>query len=635
MSKVRDLEPASDPIEAPGRVAPAHPAGRKVIAVIGIDRYQHDSWRPLSNAVADARGAAALFHELGFEQVAALYGDEATSEAIEGLVTDDLTRLGPQDSLVLFYAGHGSTRLHQLGDQVVKTGYLIPFDASDRTATWIELDAWLRAVALLPAKHILVILDACHSGIALGAVMKWRDGGPAQPLPMSALRARRSRRIITSALDNEQALDSGPHLGHSLFTGCLIEVLTHGDGRPGSHAITGSELGVFLQQRVESYPKARQTPDFGTFDFDERGEMVIPFLRALTDPGGDQGGGKGQPRKVIIDPQQDRPPRRVVLAAAAGTAVALALALLGYKMLAPTQAPASIDAALERPAVPPAPPDHAPAPTDGTQATSPSGGCPLGMVPIPSGTFQMGSPDGEGEDSEHPQHAVTLDGYCIDKTEVTVREYEACVAADRCSATPRSIYVQLQPSQPAVSMRCNLADQPEHPINCVSWDQAAEYCTWAQKQVPTEAEWEYAARGSDGRRYPWGTQPPSAHRLNACGRECVEMAKRDLRLAWDGMYDDRDGWPMTAPVGSYPAGASPFGVLDMAGNVAEWTADSFKEYTAAATTNPQNPVRSLDLVFRGGGWDISAASGVRAAFRTRTSPSHGYLGVGFRCVRRD
>ena len=135
----------------------------------------------------------------------------------------------------------------------------------------------MRAVSLLPAKHILVILDACHSGIALGPIIKWRDIGTWQSTPLPTLMARRSRRIITSALDDQVALDSGPLHGHSLFTGCLIEGLTHGLGRAGSRAVTGSELGLYVQRRVEAYPNSRQTPDFGTFDFDDRGEMVIPL----------------------------------------------------------------------------------------------------------------------------------------------------------------------------------------------------------------------------------------------------------------------------------------------------------------------------------------------------------------------
>jgi len=173
--------------------------GRNVISVIGIDRYHH--WPRLSNAVNDARGAVALFERLGFTQVLdPLLDERATGKAIHELVTDELRALGPEDSLVLFYAGHGGTERHRLDEQEIKTGYLIPVDASgspNKVSTWIELDSWLRAVALLPAKHILVILDACHSGIALGPILKWRDVVSWQETPLPALQARRSRRIIT------------------------------------------------------------------------------------------------------------------------------------------------------------------------------------------------------------------------------------------------------------------------------------------------------------------------------------------------------------------------------------------------------------------------------------------------------
>ena len=251
--------------------------GRNLIAVIGVDRYRH--WRRLSNAVRDAIGAWELFQEVGFEHaVQPMLDEAATFNAMWSLVTEDLKSLGRDDSLVLFYAGHGATQIHDLGNDVVRTGHLVPVEAEDRVSTWIDLEGWLRAVALLPAKHILVILDACHSGLALSPVMKWRDTASWRNEPLATLRARRSRRIITSALDNQIALDSGPAHGHSLFTGCLIEALRHGIPDNGSDVTTGSELAVHLQQRVANYPHSQQTPDFGTFAFDDRGEMVIPLL---------------------------------------------------------------------------------------------------------------------------------------------------------------------------------------------------------------------------------------------------------------------------------------------------------------------------------------------------------------------
>jgi uncharacterized caspase-like protein len=267
-----------------GRIASS---GRRVVVTIGIDHYHH--WQPLTNAVRDATGASELFRRLGFEEFTEpLIDERATGAAIQSLVTDDLQKLHPDDSLVLFYAGHGSTRKSHLRDQVVKVGYLIPVDASDspgRVATWIDLDAWLRAVSLLPAKHILVIVDACHSGIALEPILKWRDINLWKNTPWSKLVTRQSRRIITSALDDQIALDSGPVHGHSLFTGCLIEALTDGIKKNGRRVTTGSELGLYVQGRVQTYPGSTQTPDFGTFAFDDRGEMIIPL--AIDSPQGD------------------------------------------------------------------------------------------------------------------------------------------------------------------------------------------------------------------------------------------------------------------------------------------------------------------------------------------------------------
>ncbi|HEX8106138.1 MAG TPA: caspase family protein [Kofleriaceae bacterium] len=282
----KTLRESRDVVAVPTRaVAPA--TGRLVIATIGIDRYRH--WPALTNAVEDATGAAALFQRLGFEEVVPpLLDDRATGGAIEALVADELTSLGASDSLIVFYAGHGGTRTQQVGGRAVRTGYLIPVDGSDdaRVTSWIEIDPWLRRIAKLPPRHILVILDACFSGIALSSAVKWgRNSGALIELPFAVANTRPSRLVITSALDDERAMDSGPMPGHSLFTGCLMEALTGGlppigthDGRPMT---IGSEIGRYVRNRVQTYPGRpgwQQTPDLGTFDYDERGEMLIPVL---------------------------------------------------------------------------------------------------------------------------------------------------------------------------------------------------------------------------------------------------------------------------------------------------------------------------------------------------------------------
>jgi uncharacterized caspase-like protein len=254
--------------------------GRKVVAVVGIDRYH--AWPTLNNAVSDAKGALGVFLRLGFEQITEpLIDGAATADAIRHLATDELATLSGDDSLVLFVAGHGHTQTRTLQSGSVQTGYLIPVDGDrpkGRAATWIRLDTWLSDVARLPARHILVILDACHSGIALGSLIKWRSGGASRDDSLDELRRRQSRRVITSALANQHAMDGGPIDGHSLFTGCLIEGLTGGLARHGRHEATASEIGVYVQQRVTSYPGSLQTPDFGTLELDNRGELVVPIV---------------------------------------------------------------------------------------------------------------------------------------------------------------------------------------------------------------------------------------------------------------------------------------------------------------------------------------------------------------------
>jgi formylglycine-generating enzyme required for sulfatase activity len=299
-------------------------------------------------------------------------------------------------------------------------------------------------------------------------------------------------------------------------------------------------------------------------------------------------------------------------------------------------------AAPSLPAPTPAPPPPPRSATTASTAPPPAASdCPAGMVHVPAGSFEMGSPDGTGRPNERPQHTVTLSAFCIDRTEVTVAAYAACVAKGTCAPAPTTTHDLRDAVKYAqYDQFCNgdRSDRQDHPINCIDWNQAKAYCVGVGKRLPTEAEWEYAARGKDQPTYPWGDDPPQPRRLNACGTECVAMAARlqlDPAFHWTSLFDGDDGWESTAPVGSYPDGASTFGVLDMAGNVWEWTADGYGLYGSDAVTNPVGPSDRPTRVFRGGGWYVDGANAVRGAVRFNQGPTYRRDDLGVRCVRED
>lgn len=256
---------------------PVH-RGRHIVAVIGIDAYA--CWRKLNNAVSDAKGVQRMFTEgLGFrELVPPLFDAEATQQAITSRLLDELApQLEPDDSLVVFFAGHGHTEAIQLGAKKVKTGYLIPVEGrlpqERKFSAYIELDSFLKNLAKLPARHVLLILDACYSGFALGSSVEVLRSYERYT---DDLGRRLSRRVITSAMEDQPALDTGPIPGHSLFTGTLIEGI--GGGRADAETkgfVTSSELALYLQKTVGSASDSRQTPDFGSFALDDRGELVL------------------------------------------------------------------------------------------------------------------------------------------------------------------------------------------------------------------------------------------------------------------------------------------------------------------------------------------------------------------------
>ena len=267
--------------------------------------------------------------------------------------------------------------------------------------------------------------------------------------------------------------------------------------------------------------------------------------------------------------------------------------------------------------------------------------CNAGQVLIEGAEFFMGSAESKAQDNEKPTHSVMLSRFCIDKTEVTVDAYLACSKGGKCPpASKANAFADLDDAlRKVIDPLCNINDPPtkgKHPINCVDWEMASNYCTRQGGRLPTEAEWEFAARGPDGRTYPWGDEEPNGKYLNACGKECEAWGAKnhvDGKVTFGTMYPDDDGFATTAPVGSFPAGASRFGLEDVVGNVWEWTGDFYAPYTKDDAKDPQGAAASDDgRVARGGAWNGPQPSWVRPTFRFHFKPENRSYGVGFRCA---
>lgn len=221
------------------------------------------------------------------------------------------------------------------------------------------------------------------------------------------------------------------------------------------------------------------------------------------------------------------------------------------------------------------------------------------MVLVPAGEFTMGSE--QGDDDEQPVHHVVLDSFYLDTFEVTNGRFAKFVAA-----------IQSEPPWGFADQETPVA-QAERPVRWVNWLEATGYCLWVGKRLPTEAEWEKAARGTDGRTYPWGNEPPTAAHA---------------------VFGLKEGDETVSPIGTRDAGRSPYGVHDLAGNLYEWVTDWYDDafYTQNSPSNPRGPGEGTAKVQRGGSY-INSPYRLRSAFRTKGDPTEHDPHVGFRCAQ--
>ena len=261
---------------------------------------------------------------------------------------------------------------------------------------------------------------------------------------------------------------------------------------------------------------------------------------------------------------------------------------------------------------------------------------PSDLLPVAAGDFTMGSEasdiidllNGQSDEpftDEHPQHTVSLDAFTMEKTEVSNKQYRACVAAGKCK-------------DPLVTETGDSADYYTNssfdafPVLNVTWRMAVDYCTWRGRRLPTEAEWEKAARGdADDRRFPWGWAEPTCDMADVSVLEAVKQTDGSIDIV-----ETCHQFPV--PVTFYASSVSPFGLLNATGNVAEWVSDFYAADYYDATKwpgnnhNPSGPERGDDRVVRGGGYTSSAIL-ARVSYRDHKPEDYFDETIGFRCAR--
>ena len=588
--------------------------------VIGNGNYTN-GWDPLPGALQDVKEVADALKTHGFNVT--LKTELTTDEFNEAFLTFVLEHGADENNRLLFYyAGHGYT-LPLANEQ--ERGYLVMVDAPDPDTdklgfvrSSINMETLVGESKAIRARHVLFLFDSCFSGTILNARDRIRPESISDNIRYPV------RQFITAGRAHEPVPD------RSVFKTAFLDLIEGRANEPFRDGyITGAELGLYLKNQVPIYNEA-QHPQYGkirdpkldkgdfVFVLPQRNLDELPTLATVhitSTPSGAtvylDGSALGQ--TPLRDYEIDTGVRRE-------KQVDIGLELAGYKsrvksvtltggqnvpwdvLLEPMPAPKIIG-------------------QDGAE-----------MVLIPAGDFQMGNDDSEAEDDEKPVHTVHVDAFYIDKYEVTNAQFKAFVDAspqwqkhnipDKYhKGNYRGDYLQLWTGNSYPT------DEGDYPVEYVSWYAAMAYAQWAGKRLPTEAEWEKAARGGlEGKQYPWGDRE---------GGEVV-----DAVYTWSARW----GLVRSEPVGWFALNG--YGLYDMAGNVEEWCLDAYDGdfYARSPRRNPLAGKMTLtevmthyqnvttERVLRGGGRNDNVAS-LRVDHRNYAAPESAYIGLGFRCAR--
>ena len=493
--------------------------------IIGIDKYRHVP--KLQSAVRDAQAVReVLVQRYGFtrDRIIEIINDQATREGIENALYQLRKKAGKDDSVFIYYAGHGQI------DQEDQIGYWVPMEGKPQSPGTFISNARVRdEIARMKAKHVYLVADSCFAGTLFAAA---RTLPPLTDKFFQRLYANKSRWGLTSG-QNEPVTDRGKD-GHSMFAYFFLKLLGENEDPYLVPSHIYDEIAPLIGRNTEQQPRSEPLQNAG----DEGGQFVFRLTAAS---GGSLPGGPAPGKPVPVP---------------GGPSAALSQAEQEHK---------KIEEARARPYE---------GPQQAGKEITGKDGAP--MLLIPAGEFLY------GEDNQR----LSLPAFYMDKYEVTTKLYAAFM-----QATGR-----------AAPKRWNEASQVsdgDRPVIGVDWNDAEAYCRQYGKRLPTEQEWEKAARGTDGREYPWGNEEPTSRHANFG------------KSTWDG-------YATLTAVGEHEAGKSPYGIYDMAGNVWEWTSSDYD---------------SSRKVRRGGSWydvPLLLQSANRYSFY---NPSRPHDFIGFRCAK--
>jgi formylglycine-generating enzyme required for sulfatase activity len=561
---------------------------RSYAVVVGVSDY--DTWPDLPNAVRDAEEVAEALKNLGFEVRLVRDPD---SQALERVLEDLEFQAGAeQDRLLFYFAGHGETETLADGGEL---GYIVPRDAPLKAMdergfikTAVSMQRLEQSALRMRFKHVLFVFDSCFSG-SIFALQR------AAPQNISEKVALPVRQFITAGGKGETVPDQ------SVFKTTLLAALEgHGD-LSGDGYITGTELGLYLQEQVVNYSRGAQHPQSGKLRNPklDKGDFVF-----VLEPGGQGASRAYQDQAAQYDDQIEKLKAEIEAEKRrkAEEEAARLVATRKRKEAEKLQRELELLRQQQEPK-----PNQEGAFQDFARRERAAFNTYVKAQKQEPVVRPSASVSGKGG----KMVSVSDYGFYIDKNEVTNGQYAEFLNAKGNQSEGGVTWLEIESSDALIEQRGGRfsakSGYGNHPVIEVSWYGAQAYCAWAGKRLPTEAEWQQACQGKDGRTYPWGNGEPNGTNAN--------LTDANTSYSWS-QKSVNDNYAHTAPVGSYPWGGSPYGALDMAGNVWEWTALA----------------QGANRVLRGGSWDDNLFS-LRCTDRLLSYPIRRYNYYGFRCAR--